>query len=767
MRKLLLILLVLTANAAFAQRTVSGLITDKTYQPIEGVMVSIKNCNTKTVTDVAGKYSIEIPENCNTLEFSKEGFKVQVIDITGDVINLTMTSLADVDIFELSLEELMNMEVTTASKTEQKLSDIPASVIIITQGEIQRYGYKDVSDILKHISGMYANDAGMTENFGVRGSFNSAFMRNIAVLINGVNVRISLFDWNFLAAFSIPVEGIDRVEFVRGPMSVMYGNGAFFGALNIITKNGGNANTNIVSVSGGLENSSRVTASSVGQTGDFKYAFNASHYRTDGLDCDYSKITDSIPMLNGKFTKNAKTSKMYDQRLSYFDFSGQFKDFYAGFIISKANIGFTTTTYPVDNESSKFLMNQYNVNFGYKKEISEKFSFDARISLNNDGFSYKNLRMPLLLPGFTLIPNPSPYITHTNSWMSEITSFIKPVKGMDITLGYTYQNIFEMEVFTHIPEFYWNRKNSYLDKPIITHSPYLKAGYWVLDNLLIEAGARFEQRQKYDFVNEIIDPTNVFHADRITYGDDKWNTTYNLATLFKVNDNNSIRAFYGTAINYPAPGEFLTTTKELKSQDIQSGELNYTGLYFSKMSVSLSGFYNKLNNMLIINTDAGGIGTNGNSGKMETKGAELMLTYKPDNKFEMSVAVTYQKTTDKSFKADIDAGVSPNLLATIKTSYSFTKNISVALTGNYVSEMEAVWDPVADKRAGNKVDAYFNLGANVRVENLLVKNLFFNLRATNLLGTDIYYANSYTNLWYKNGLLGQGRYVQATLGYKF
>ena len=99
MRKLLLILLVLTANAAFAQRTVSGLITDKTNQPIEGVTVSIKNCNLKAVTDAAGKYSILVPENCKTLEFSKNDFKVQVVDITGDVVNLTMSSLDDVDIF--------------------------------------------------------------------------------------------------------------------------------------------------------------------------------------------------------------------------------------------------------------------------------------------------------------------------------------------------------------------------------------------------------------------------------------------------------------------------------------------------------------------------------------------------------------------------------------------------------------------------------------------------------------------------------------------
>jgi len=94
---------------------------------IEEVKVSVKYTDSKTFTNENGEYSIYLPEGKNTLEFAKNEFKMQQVEITGNIVNLTMTSLSDVDLFELSFEELMNIKVTTAKKTEQKISEVPAS----------------------------------------------------------------------------------------------------------------------------------------------------------------------------------------------------------------------------------------------------------------------------------------------------------------------------------------------------------------------------------------------------------------------------------------------------------------------------------------------------------------------------------------------------------------------------------------------------------------------------------------------------------------
>jgi outer membrane cobalamin receptor len=99
---------------------------------------------------------------------------------------------------------------------------------------------------------------------------------------------------------NIPVEAIDKIEVVRGPMSVIYGSGAFFGAINI--------KTNIVldyfpisilSASAGSEKTYKTAARASGRLEDFQYSFNGSYFNTYGLDVPYSKMIDDPAKLPG------------------------------------------------------------------------------------------------------------------------------------------------------------------------------------------------------------------------------------------------------------------------------------------------------------------------------------------------------------------------------------------------------------------------------------------------------------------------------------
>jgi outer membrane receptor for ferrienterochelin and colicins len=131
----------------------------------------------------------------------------------------------------------MDVEIKTAGKTTEKISDVPASVILVTRQDIQRYGYTQLSDILRHVSGMYLIDFyGLGGSaYGVRGYLNPGVSRNMIILINGIDQVFDYASSYFLSSMSIPVEAIDRIEIVRGPQSTIYGSGAFFGVINIIT----------------------------------------------------------------------------------------------------------------------------------------------------------------------------------------------------------------------------------------------------------------------------------------------------------------------------------------------------------------------------------------------------------------------------------------------------------------------------------------------------------------------------------------------------
>jgi len=254
MKNFLFFLLIFSVNFVFAQKNVTGIISDKSGKPVVDVRVSVKNANNQTFTDSDGKYSIKIPENCKTLEFSKQTFRVQEVEISGNVVNITLTSIYDVkDIFELSLEELMQVEVTTASKTSQKISDVPASVVVVSREEIERYGFKTFEEILENITGIYITDDLFYKTVSVRG-FWSPKPNHIVILINGVP-QYGFYESAVLSAMFIPVQSIERIEIIRGPMSVIYGSGAFFGAINVITNTSVSENpqSNISASLGSLE----------------------------------------------------------------------------------------------------------------------------------------------------------------------------------------------------------------------------------------------------------------------------------------------------------------------------------------------------------------------------------------------------------------------------------------------------------------------------------------------------------------------------------
>lgn len=771
MKTLILILLMIAAisNMQAQDRTVTGRVTDSQKgNPLSGVVVSAKNGDIRTLTNNEGKYKITIPDTCKILIYNFPNMRVREIAILDKKeIDVTMTDLTS-EVYMLTLEELLNVKITTAGKTEQKVSDIPASVIVVTKEEIQRYGYKDVSDIMKHIIGLYPTDIGFGDNFGVRGYWTSTLNRGIVVLVNGMDIRSTFYDQTFLSYLRIPAENIERLEFVRGPMGVMYGNGAFFGTLNIITKNiGQSGNYNSVSVTGGLENTGAVNVHSGGQSGDFTYSFNGSFQRTDGRNFDYSKMTDSIPRLDGTFTNTANTNNVFAQNSMYLDFSGQFKDFYSDIVFSNSKTGLLSSFLPVENEKPKGVFDLFKFNFGYRKAFSPKITLDAHVLVNTDTYSNTDYRYAIVVPGMTLITNPYAMQQNTRSWLGEINAFITPLDALNITLGYNYQHVAYMSMYLDLPELMMNKQTDKLDEPMITQSVYGKVGYWATENFLLEGGVRLIQRLEYNAAKQWIDATGVFNSDIKTYGSNDWQISPNIAVLYKINSFHNLKALFGKVICQPSFSENIYTTSKLEPQEIQSVELIYNGLYFSQLALSINVFNNRLKNLIImVPADVAGMLTLKNAGKMEATGSELMLTYKPDTKLELSAAITYQQTKDETFTETDIAGMSPNWLANFKASYRLNKNFTIAATAHYVDEMEAVWDANFNNRSGNSVDAYVNLGANFRMEDIPVKNLYLNIRCTNLLGTDIYYANSMTT-WYKNGMLGQGRYLEASLGYKF
>lgn len=144
------------------------------------------------------------------------------------------------DLTSLQIEQLLNLEVITASKIPQKISEAPSSVSVITSDDIRRYGYRTLADILRSVRGVYVTYDRHYSYVGTRGSGRPGDLNTrLLVLIDGRRLNDPVYDQGATGTeFPIDVSLIDRVEFVPGPGSAMYGSSAFFGVINVISKTG-------------------------------------------------------------------------------------------------------------------------------------------------------------------------------------------------------------------------------------------------------------------------------------------------------------------------------------------------------------------------------------------------------------------------------------------------------------------------------------------------------------------------------------------------
>ena len=140
------------------------------------------------------------------------------------------------DLTQVSLENLMNVEVTSVSKKEQKLSQVAAAIFVISQEDIARSGATGIPDLLRMVPGL--NVAQINANtwaISARG-FNSEFANKLLVLVDGRAVYTQLLGGANWDTFDVPLEDVDRIEVIRGPGGTIWGANAVNGIINVITK---------------------------------------------------------------------------------------------------------------------------------------------------------------------------------------------------------------------------------------------------------------------------------------------------------------------------------------------------------------------------------------------------------------------------------------------------------------------------------------------------------------------------------------------------
>ena len=152
------------------------------------------------------------------------------------VLGMSTQSWAQTDLSQASLEQLMNIEVTSVSKKEQKLTRVAAAISVITQEDIRRSGARNIPDLLRMVPGMDVAQADAnTWAISARG-FNDTYANKLLVMIDGRSVYDPAIGGVLWDLQDVPLEDIDRIEVIRGPGATVWGANAVNGVINIILK---------------------------------------------------------------------------------------------------------------------------------------------------------------------------------------------------------------------------------------------------------------------------------------------------------------------------------------------------------------------------------------------------------------------------------------------------------------------------------------------------------------------------------------------------
>lgn len=201
------------------------------------------------------------------------------------------------DVTQLPIEQLLDTEYIPASRIARQISDAPSAVSVVTSQDIRDFGYRTLSEILKSMRGLYVTSSLNYDFLGGRGFGHPGdYAGRLMLTIDGYTVNENVFNQIFIGRDGlVDVELIERVEFIPGPGSTTYGNNAFLGVINVVTKRGRDFDGVQVGVGFGDESKrQRTQRLTYGKQLDngAEILLSTSRYDDDGRDVRFPDLQD-------------------------------------------------------------------------------------------------------------------------------------------------------------------------------------------------------------------------------------------------------------------------------------------------------------------------------------------------------------------------------------------------------------------------------------------------------------------------------------------
>jgi iron complex outermembrane receptor protein len=526
------------------------------------------------------------------------------------------------DLTRLSIEELLSVEVYSASKFTQKTTEAPSAVTVITAADIKTYGYRTLADVLRSVRGMNVSYDRTYSYLGVRGSGRAGdYNSRVLLLLDGYRLNDPVYDQASIGTEGVvDVDLIDRIEIVRGPGSSIYGSNATLGVINIITKRGNDIDG--FEVSGELASfgtdKERLSYGKRYGSG-VELLLSASRYRSQGQDLFF-------PAYDTPATHNGIAWNLDGDR--YDRFFGKLA--YAGFTLSG---GYSSRDKAVPTAFYSTLFNDPHAEFsdgsafvdlGYNGTLGQRWDISAHVFRGN--YSFDGIY---------------PYAAALNkdvargAWWGTEVKLVGHLQKHKIVVGAEYQDNFHQDQINFDIAPYALLQN---DRRSST-----RTGVYVQDEISLSRRVRLNAGLRFDDYSTVGGTLNP-RLGLI------WNPV--AATSFKLLYGTAFRApnvfelYYSSDVQKPNPSlepEEISTYEFVIEYQVQPNFRLTADAYFNRIS----------NNINLITDPVDGLQVFTNTGEVDARGIELEAERQWDGGTRLRTSYAWQISSERESGATL------------------------------------------------------------------------------------------------------------------
>jgi len=613
---------------------------------------------------------------------------------------LSSSELTTYDLLAMSLEDLMNVTIETATRRPTPIRKAPAIATVITAKEIRNMGARNLIDVLERIPGFGITRTNYSvysiEIRGLKSTRNS----KVKLMVDGHTLYLpSIGDpaWGFEA---ISLDNVERIEVIRGPGSALYGANAFTGIINVVTKSGSDLDGSAITLGAGSFGTEKINIMHGKEYGNTNILTSITYTDTDGA----NEIVESDGIGQSGRADDWAENLDATMKIEWNDFTFNTK------YLTRRNGPYVGVT-DVLNDESLLETDQFFADLSFVRQLNDQLTVNARGYFDYTRFEFNWEIFPeghsfAPLPAFTypdgVLGTPS---AKGKTYGFELGTDYRILENNTLTVGAVYERVEQYDVthhanfnpvtFENLGSFQditsWGNWNQEATREI--KALYLQDEWEILDTLTLTAGVRYDD-----------------------YSDFGATTSPRIGVVWNISTDAELKLLYGEAFRAPNFEEQYSINNpvaignpSLKPEKIKTYEIALGYRPLQRTAINITAFHNKFTDRIELDQSLA-IPQYHNAGEATIHGIESEVQYLLE-KYRIYANHTWQRPKDKT--RDTRIADVPSYRANIGVDWETGRYLS----GN-VHLLHVGKRPRAAGDTRNDLKEYTTVNANVIIKTL-------------------------------------------------